>query len=117
MSDLKAIKARLEAASPGPWRALTGAKQRSHEMHFGLPISSAAFPMVLANNEFVLGELSAWTSDGDRDLIVNARADINRLLEEVSILREHLAAVLAGGGNDQTCIDARRYLAHPERQP
>ena len=117
MSDLKAIKARLEAASPGPWRALSGAKQRSHETHFGGPVGSAAFPMVLANNEAVLGEFSAWMSDGDRALVVNARADINRLLEEVSILREHLAAVLAGGGNDQTCIDARRYLAIPERQP
>ncbi len=117
MSDLKAIKARLDAASPGPWRALTGAKQRPHESYFGVAVSSAVFPLVLANNEFVLGEMSAWTSDGDRALIVNARADINRLLEEVSILREHLAAVLAGGGNDQTCIDARRYLAHPDRQP
>jgi hypothetical protein len=108
------IKARLDAASPGPWRALSGAKQRSHEMLFGMPVSSAAFPMVLSNNQYVLGELSAWTSDGDRALIVNARADIERLLNEVDYLREHLAAVLAGAGNDQLCIDARAYLARTE---
>ena len=114
MSDLKEIKARLEAASPGPWRVLSGAKQRPHESYFGVAVSSAVFPMVLSNNEYVLGELSAWTSDGDRDLIVNARSDIERLLNEVDYLREHLAAVLAGAGNDQLCIDARAYLARTE---
>jgi hypothetical protein len=114
VSDLKEIKARLEAASPGPWRVLSGAKQRPHESYFGVAVSSAVFPMVLSNNEYVLGELSAWTSDGDRDLIVNARSDIERLLNEVDYLREHLAAVLAGAGNDQLCIDARAYLARTE---
>ena len=87
MSTFDEIKARVEAASPGLWRALSGAKQRSHEMHFGLSVSSAAFPMVLANNEFVLGELSAWTSDGDRALIVNARRDIEWLVNEVEFAR------------------------------
>lgn len=111
VSDLKEIKARLDAASPGPWRALVGLKQRAGaEMGY----SNCGVPMVLSNNEYVLGELSAWTSDGDRALIVNARADIERLLNEVDYLREHLAAVLAGAGNDQLCIDARAYLARTE---
>jgi hypothetical protein len=44
----------------------------------------------------------------------SARADIERLLNEVDYLREHLAAVLAGAGNDQLCIDARAYLARTE---
>ena len=39
MTDLKDIKARLDAASPGPWHALSGAKQRAHEMRFGLPVN------------------------------------------------------------------------------
>jgi hypothetical protein len=94
MHDLLDIKARLDAASPGPWRALT----------------DAAFPMTLANNEYTLGEFSAWMSDGDRALIVNARRDIERLLNEVEYLQEHLAAVLAGAGDDQLCNDARKYL-------
>ena len=114
MSTFDEIKARVEAASPGPWRALSGAKQRSHESYFGVAVSSAVFPLVLSNNEFVLGEMSAWTSDGDRDLIVNARTDIERLLNEVDYLRGHLAAVLAGAGNDQLCMDARAYLARTE---
>jgi len=114
VSTFDEIKARVEAASPGPWRALSGAKQRSHESYFGVAVSSAVFPLVLSNNEFVLGEMSAWTSDGDRDLIVNARTDIERLLNEVDYLRGHLAAVLAGAGNDQLCMDARAYLARTE---
>ena len=95
MNDLKDIKARLDAASPGPWRALSGARQRSHESYFGHTVSSAAFPMVLSNNEYVLGEMSAWTSDGDRDLIVNARADIERLLDEVRAARHVVRSLLA----------------------
>jgi len=87
MNDLKDIKARLDAASPGPWRALSGARQRSHESYFGVSVSSAAFPMVLSNNEYVLGEMSAWTSDGDRALIVNARTDIEYLTNEVEFAR------------------------------
>ena len=113
MHDLLDIKARLDAASPGPWRALTGAKQRAHDnavaSGFTVPLN-AAFPMTLANDEYILGEFSPWMSDGDRALIVNARRDIERLLNEVEYLQEHLAAVLAGAGDDQLCNDARKYL-------
>ena len=113
LNDLLDIKARLDAASPGPWRALTGAKQRAHDnavaSGFAVPLN-AAFPMTLSNNEYVLGEFSPWMSDGDRALIVNARRDIERLLNEVEYLQEHLAAVLAGAGDDQLCNDARKYL-------
>ncbi len=87
MSTFDEIKARVEAASPGPWRALSGAKQRSHESYFGVAVSSAVFPLVLSNNEFVLGEMSAWMNDGDRDLIVNARRDIEWLVNEVEFAR------------------------------
>jgi DNA-binding phage protein len=120
MHDLLDIKARLDAASPGPWRALTGAKQRAHDnaQTSGFPVpSNAAFPMTLSNNEYVLGEFSAWMSDGDRALIVNARRDIERLLNEVQYLQGHLAAVLAGDGDDQLCIDARNYLARARMTP
>jgi hypothetical protein len=109
MTDLKDIKARLDAASPGPWHALSGAKQRAHEMRFGLPVSNAAFPMVLSNNEFVLGEFSAWTSDGDRALIVSARGDIERLLDEVAHARELLRAVLYDCDEEKVAL-ARHYL-------
>ena len=109
MTDLKDILARLDAASPGPWRALSGAKQRSHEAYYGRSISSAAFPMVLSNDEFVLGELSAWTSDGDRALIVNARRDMEYLYDEVRVSRDYLRAVLEGEPGAEEA--ARHYLA------
>ena len=113
MNDLKEIKARLDAASPGPWRALAGMKQRPHDSYFGVAVSSAVFPLVLTNNEFVLGEMSAWTSDGDRDLIVNARKDIERLLDEVAYTRELLRAVLYDC--EEEAVDAaRRYVSRTE---
>lgn len=120
LNDLLDIKARLDAASPGPWRALTGAKQRAHDnavaSGFAVPLN-AAFPMTLSNNEHILGEFSPWMSDGDRALIVNSRRDIERLLNEVQCLQGHLAAVLAGDGDDQLCIDARNYLARTRMTP
>ena len=115
MNDLKDIKARLDAAAPGPWRALTGAKQRSHESHIG-QAESAVFPLVLSNNKYVLGEISPWMLDADRDLIVNSRDDIERLYEAVRRTREHLRAVVAGGGReDGTCAAARAYLQSVEK--
>lgn len=89
MNTFDAIKGRLDAASPGPWRALRGEKQRPHEVaeRLGLINAVPAFPLVLANNEHVLGELSAWTVDEDRALIVNARRDIEWLINEVEFCR------------------------------
>jgi hypothetical protein len=91
MTDLKAIKTRLDKASPGPWRALAGAKQRSN-----VTGSPAVFPLVLANDEHVLGEVCPWMHDGDRDLIVNARSDIERLYDELRSVRVLLRDIVSG---------------------
>jgi cephalosporin hydroxylase len=48
-------------------------------------------------HEHVLGELSAWVNDGDRDLIVNARSDIEWLISEVERLRDIEAAAFMKG--------------------
>jgi hypothetical protein len=93
-NDLDIIKARIDEASPGPWRALSGAKQRAYA---SMGYSTAAVPLILGNNEHVLGELSAWVDDGDRDLIVNARADIEWLISEVERLRDIEAAAFMKG--------------------
>lgn len=115
MNDLKDIKNRLDAASPGPWRALTGAKQRSHEAHIG-QADSAVFPLVLSNNEYVLGEISPWMLDADRALVVNAREDIERLYRSVQIARDHLRAVVAGkADHDGAWAGARAYLQSVEK--
>lgn len=79
MSRLDEIKARLAAASPGPWRALTGLRQ--NEPRFG---GCAVVPMLLANNEHALGDLSAHFIDADRALIMNAREDVEYLLAELA---------------------------------
>lgn len=104
MLDLKPIKARLDKASPGPWRALAGAKQRSNTT--GSPV---LYPMVLANNEAVLGEVCPWMQDGDRDLIVNARTDVESLYDEVRVAREHLRALLCDC-DENAVAAARAYL-------
>lgn len=80
--ELTAIKERLAAASPGPWRALTGERQRSHA-HGN---ANAVFPMVLSNNEHVLAEMSPWLSDGDRTFIIQSRTDVEVLVAEVARL-------------------------------
>lgn len=80
--ELTAIKERLAAASPGPWRALTGERQRSHA-HGN---ANAVFPMVLSNNEHVLAEMSPWLSDADRTFIIHSRTDVEALVAEVERL-------------------------------
>lgn len=88
--ELDNIRTRVAAASPGPWRALTGLRQ--NDARFG---PSACVPMLLANNENALCEFSAWLSDADRSFISNARTDVEALLAEVE--RGH--AALAGEDN------------------
>ena len=68
------------------------------------------FPMVLTNNTHAIGELSPWTMDEDRALIVNARRDIEHLYDEVLRARELLRAVLYDCEEDAV-IAARDYLA------
>jgi len=111
--DLKDIKARLDAAAPGPWRAIAGEKQRSydHAARIGLIPGAPVFPMVLTNNTHAIGELSPWTMDEDRALIVNARADMEYLYEEVLRARELLRAVLNDGEEYEVVNEAQNYLA------
>lgn len=113
-SDLAQIKARMDAASPGPWRALTGAKQRSHEhvASMGMLPNVPAFPLVLANNEHVLGELSPWTCDADRALIIHARSDLEHLYYEVRAARYVIRSLLYGEPGAMN--DARAYLEGTE---
>jgi hypothetical protein len=110
MTDLKAIKARLDKASPGPWRALAGAKQRAH---MAAGYSNGVVPMVLANDEHVLGEVCPWMDDGDRDLIVNARSDIERLYDELRSVRVLLRDIVSG--EPGALNDGTAYLNDTEK--
>ena len=81
MDDLEEVKARLDKASPAPWRALVGPDG-----------------MFLVNDTHILAKLGKVTQDADRDLVVHARADIERLYHEVKVARAHLKALLMGVG-------------------
>ena len=108
--DLKPIKARLDKASPGPWRALAGAKQASiHDIGLGARPVAAIRPFVLGNDEYVIGEISPWIEDGDRTFIVHARTDVESLYDELRTAREHLRAVLVDC-DEQAVAAARAYL-------
>lgn len=106
MLDLKPIKARLDKANAGPWRALAGAKQRAY---MAAGYSNAAVPLVIANDEAVLGEMCPWMQDGDRDFVVNARVDVESLYDEVRVAREHLRALLCDC-DENAVAAARAYL-------
>lgn len=106
MLDLKPIKDRLNKANAGPWRALTGAKQRAY---MAAGYSNAAVPLVIANDEAVLGEMCPWMQDGDRTFIVHARVDVESLYYELRLAQEHLRAVLCDC-DEQAVAAARAYL-------
>jgi hypothetical protein len=106
MLDLKPVKARLDKASPGPWRALHGERQRAYA---AAGYSHAAVPLVLANDEHVLGDVSPWMEDGDRTFVVHARADVESLYDEVRVAREHLRALLCDC-DENAVAAARAYL-------
>ena len=110
MLDLKPIKARLDKASPGPWRALAGARRVSVRNDvWPAPSVAVASPLVLGNDEHVLCEMSAWIEDGDRDFIVHARVDVESLYNELRAAREHLRALLVDC-DEQAVAAARAYL-------
>lgn len=81
MDDLDDVKARIDAASPAPWRALVGPDG-----------------MFLVNDTHILAKISKVTQDGDRELVVHAREDIERLYHEVKVARAHLKAMLMAVG-------------------
>jgi hypothetical protein len=114
-NDLKSIKARLDRASPGPWRALAGARKVSvRDVGLGALPASFATPLVLGNDEYVLGEISPWIEDVDRDFIVHARTDVESLYDELRAAREHLRAVLFDC-DEQAVAAARAYLKDTEK--
>lgn len=89
LTELAVIRKRLDAASPGPWHALTGARKYGQAIVLsGVAPVTPAYPFVLANTKHVLAEVSAWIEDADRDLIVHARSDMETLLAEVERTRE-----------------------------
>lgn len=82
--ELKAIKARAEAATSGPWQAIVS------EDH-GRP---TAFGWVAAAPGEVMGEASAPGLLIDASFIAHARTDVPTLVEEVERLHTKLETAL-----------------------
>jgi hypothetical protein len=114
MSRLKEIKSRIDAASPGPWRALAGARKVSvRDVGLGALPATFATPLVLGNDEYVIGEISPWMEDGDRDFIAHSRTDVEHLYDELRAVRGLLRDVLTRVPGADYAADA--YLNDPEK--
>jgi hypothetical protein len=79
MLDLEPIKARLAAATPGPWEAMPGNDENGLIKYIGPP--GCDFPVC---EMFVIRQ--KWGDD--MYLIANARTDLAALVEEVERLRQ-----------------------------
>ncbi len=82
--DIDEIKARCEAATPGPWEAIVGWATGGINR-----ISSPDNDMVVSASRF--GHNSLDISDYDRDFISNAREDIPALLAYIEELEAKIA--------------------------
>ena len=96
MSDdrIAEIRARLDAATPGPWRTLDWADPPMFVV--AQPRDSDHWP-----------RLASCGFGGDADLIANAPADIAWLLDEVDALRERVAILRADLEDLEDMADAR----------
>jgi hypothetical protein len=80
-AELQAIRARSDAATPGPWRSYIEGRDHSSGSDF---IMTGA-PDARGNDIEVTGATKA-----DQDFIAHARQDVPRLLAEVERLREQV---------------------------
>ncbi len=83
--DLDAIRARADAATPGPWDC-----ERPNQAYRIYELSSQS-PQGL--NE-TLAEISGFNASADAEFITHARTDIPALLAEVDQLRKIVSDVL-----------------------
>jgi hypothetical protein len=88
MLDLEPIKARMEAATEGPWHKL---------------FSTASGPSVgiyKDQNQRHQQTLAYGLSDNNQDFVAHSRTDIPALVAEVEMLREALGEAVDILGND-----------------
>lgn len=82
--DLTEIKARAEAAAPGPWTW-------KHWVANEYSINSPAHSHVLPHQEDDGWRIFLITDQADAEFIAHAREDVPRLVVEIERLREQLA--------------------------
>lgn len=93
--ELSEIKQRVESASPGPWRSFIEGRDHTSGSSFimtgvgeGQEISD-----VLRGEDLEFPGISGE----DQDFIANARQDIPRLLDHISILNREIQELKNGG--------------------
>lgn len=82
--DLDAVRARLNAATEGPWRFSNTTDTRGRKGEFRAPPPHNGFMLV-----------GPWTNDADAEFIANARTDVEALADEVERLRAGIEAATA----------------------
>ena len=76
MTRIEEIRARLEAATPGPWEFSNSSDVRESKGEFRAPNPHNGFMLV-----------GPWTNDADAAFIAHSREDVPFLLAEVTKLR------------------------------
>lgn len=115
-ADLKEIRARMSAAAPGPWHAISGFRQYGASFSvMGSEAKVPVYPCTIVNDVHFVAVLGAPTEDAERDFIVHSREDMEKLYWEVVTARGHLHAVL-NACDDSEIEAARAYLNDPRKQ-
>jgi hypothetical protein len=77
--DIDAIRARVEAATDGPWRFSNTTDTRGRKGEFRAPSPHNGFMLV-----------GPWTNNADAEFIAHARTDLPAALDEITRLRAAL---------------------------
>lgn len=98
MIDLDPIKARLAAATPGPWTPVETHKQSATDSFFSVAV---------VGRREVRATIPSQARPDERDaaLIASAPADLAALVAEVERLREALANLLDAWNDYQPSLD------------
>jgi hypothetical protein len=82
--DLDAMRARIAAATPGPWTSIVEGRDQTSGSSF---IQTATQDLYVSGEDYVGG---GGHATADLDFIANARQDMPRLIAEVERLRQEL---------------------------
>lgn len=98
--ELAAIKARCEAATPGPWIAKRFDPYRSRAAIYQTPAAQKVNPL-----RWQVAAICREARAQDAEFIAHARADIPALLAEVERLRAALKRVISYSLRQAICDD------------
>jgi len=89
-AELAAMKTRLEATTPGPWRSFFEGRDHTSGSSF---IQTATQDIDISAEDYIGG---GGHFCADQDFIANARQDMPRLIAEIERLRSRLRLAESG---------------------